>query len=1089
MSFPNIYTTKNTQNANFFSMGKVKGSYEFDSKAVNDLHKFVASGKASQYCFVERKTVYFKLLWDLDMSDKLFDRMEENKTDFDKFWKFVIEKMVSVLRIFIKGDDKTFQYIYSDREDIKHKLHLYFPNIVLNCSQAMALREKVIEKLAKNNTYKLTKADYESILDRCVFQANGLRILFQAKPGNRKSAYKINKEKSTVNIATDDKVQHLELTSIRTNNQTHNVEFNLSENDFAHITEIQEAKKVTQRRMVKEGKENEIDKEDLDVLLTTEYGMKFVESLANNLSMTRISTYDTWLKFIFLCRNYGWKDLAHKISKKDKTGYNEKAVNKRLRETATGNPITIASLIKWSKTDKPVEHEKIWQDRERDNLIMEKIICAETEKTFEDYADHTYEEKYVQVLDYNAHDTFIIKAATGTGKTETIIKTIRNIVKDDKNANSKLSITVLASRIVLAENIAGRFKARSADGDYTELNMNVYTDIENKSGLKNERRLIQTPDSLSHMIDDEGRVIYPDILFIDEIESLYNYVITSGTLKERRRLVFTILNAYIKNAKWVFLVDSNVTTKMCDYIKKLRGGKNVQVIFNRKKTNETTYHLVPNDADWMGRLVQYVNDGKKVYVGSDSKAMTDQLEERFKSYKKVKVYNSDTDDESKKALGDVNKVWKEYDIVICSPTILYGVDFNQKHFDYIFGFYQATIEASSVYQQLNRVRETTSKEAYVYIDKRFTSSHPMPTTAEKIQKYLFRYSECNMNIITQLSLDETEPCTLAENLFNELFIHFEIEKNKCTNDYIQQLATYLKEFGGKFYKLSPRPMSKEVKQKITQESKEIKIRVKTRINNTLIEKSKKRNEAKGLMNKQSKTTEEKTTLDANKLCTLLNLTELDENILEALGHKKNAETLVNSFTYFHVSKGDNIDNSVAVDAMKKSLIKSANELLWGSDGFLSTKEMYVLQNSKLSDEQIRWWSKNKKDVIRCFGRIRIGDSGKFSKAQLFNVVNIINERYFGGFVTETKPMLKQRMINGKRQGYRVSKIDNHKWIELFLNSKSQISVEVLNQLKPYSAVKCAYADLHKNRKETIGEMIAERMSNNFEDYIMVSDEE
>ena len=51
-------------------------------------------------------------------------------------------------------------------------------------------------------------------------------------------------------------------------------------------------------------------------LLECTMEFKFIDKLANNLSKNRIDSYNTWRDFVFLCGNYGWHYLAHKISKK-----------------------------------------------------------------------------------------------------------------------------------------------------------------------------------------------------------------------------------------------------------------------------------------------------------------------------------------------------------------------------------------------------------------------------------------------------------------------------------------------------------------------------------------------------------------------------------------------------------------------------------------------------------------------------------------------------------------------------------------------------------------------------------------------------
>ena len=36
------------------------------------------------------------------------------------------------------------------------------------------------------------------------------------------------------------------------------------------------------------------------------------------------------------------------------------------------------------------------------------------------------------------------------------------------------------------------------------------------------------------------------------------------------------------------------------------------------------------------------------------------------------------------------KFWSKYKIVIVSPKVVFGVDFNLEYFDYVYGFYKCT---------------------------------------------------------------------------------------------------------------------------------------------------------------------------------------------------------------------------------------------------------------------------------------------------------------------------------------------------------------------------------------------------------------
>ena len=64
-----------------------------------------------------------------------------------------------------------------------YKLHLYFPNIILDNKYGQTIRLKLIDYLKADNIYDLTDAQLNDIIDKCVFSQNSIKLLFQQKKG------------------------------------------------------------------------------------------------------------------------------------------------------------------------------------------------------------------------------------------------------------------------------------------------------------------------------------------------------------------------------------------------------------------------------------------------------------------------------------------------------------------------------------------------------------------------------------------------------------------------------------------------------------------------------------------------------------------------------------------------------------------------------------------------------------------------------------------------------------------------------------------------------------------------------------------
>lgn len=185
------------------------------------LYEYISKLKSSNdYCFVEVRTQYFKLFFDLDSDN---DNGFLNMNNYQDFWLYIISKIIISLKQYVKNkDENKFLYIYSDREDKINKLHLYFPNIIIDDLDGLAIRRLIIKQIKADNKYKLKDVFLEALIDSAVYKKCGIRILFQPKP-NESGYYKINVEKSTLTNIPTDKIEQLKLTSIRTNARQKNI--------------------------------------------------------------------------------------------------------------------------------------------------------------------------------------------------------------------------------------------------------------------------------------------------------------------------------------------------------------------------------------------------------------------------------------------------------------------------------------------------------------------------------------------------------------------------------------------------------------------------------------------------------------------------------------------------------------------------------------------------------------------------------------------------------------------------------------------------------------------------------------------------
>lgn len=1090
-------------NANYLSIGCLKnnvctknkngckteqckccGMFKFDQ---DTLYNYITDNyETSQYCFVERRTEYFMLFFDLDVAENI---IEENK--LAELFDFIIDNITKVLSYYIrmKNSKKELRYIYSDRNDKRNKLHIYFPNIILNKHHCMAIREKLIEYILKDNKFGvLGEISYRTIIDESVYKQSGLRLLFQKKP-HEKGYYGINFEKSTYKKLSANKYDQLVVTSVRCNNDCINVKLNMDDNEcelLANDTEIiMNNVNMSGDKKIKRQKINDninIGKHE-KLKLTVPIGM--VEELFKNLSKDRYSQFDSWIRIVLLCKNYGLYDLAHIISKYCMEKYNKVELDGILYSNGhCKNPITIGSLFEWSKKDNLEEHKKIISKYMVDGYYRE-LKCNRVDNLAGMKICESYSEKFAKSLEYDKYNVIILKSPLGSNKSGENIKAIVELV--EKYGYKK--ICCLASRVVLVGDLYERFNEPiygEKDNRPKKLKMEKYSDIYDKSELYKHDRLIQTPDSLIYMINN-GKIEIPDILFADEIESIFEYICMSDTLKNTRKLVFSIFIEYIKKAKHVLLADGNVSKHIVKYIKKIRSGNDtkMKLIYNKYSNDDNKYFFMKNEHEWNRQMDGHLMQGKKIFISTDSKDFSDRLYKYITTrYPKLmmRVYNADTDDEIKLNIGNVNDTWNKLDVIIISPSVLYGVNMSTVHFDYIYGYYQNTIMARSVYQQLRRVRYVKSKEVYLYLkDSYKKDTKYYVTEIKELARYVISNRKEFANMISNLESIYDDGFMLdLNNHFNYLYLFFLSERHKCNNNYIEELVYYITEYGGRVYQqiknnstsLEYKKCQDDLKDEITGE----------RIRAIMLA-YKDIDKYEQVRYKPAKTYHDRNIIFADYILETFGLEKINENFLKKIERGQNIDRFGRSVIYFANKKY--IDNYVKYRASidfpislenefkKINLIREFVKLFW-KNGLLDQSKIKAYSN------QIDPNDKDKLDALR-EKKIFIDTNKKLLKglfmslkqkvdpkneSQIIDWLDCILREYFGGFVYIDKAIRQRAQIGNQKIVFYPCVIKCCDYIELLINKDIHVfdksTISIVKNI--YGNVQCTFTNLHGKKK-------------------------
>ena len=326
----------------------------------------------------------------------------------------------------------------------------------------------------------------------------------------------------------------------------------------------------------------------------------------------------------------------------------------------------------------------------KENINLEDVIEKEGKDEMVFYG---FINKFV-----NEGGTYAIKSNMGTGKTQVLKKIIAKHFTEKR-------ILYLSHRQTFTQNIAGTFGEL---GFYNYMNGIV--------NLRHYDKLILQIDSIKHLLIDNTFVTF-DIIILDEIESLLSHF-SSITLGNNRLIICKIFEILIKKAKWILAMDADFNERSYYFLSNIK--EKPKIIYNEYKSINRKYIFTSNYEMRKHQVLEDIKSNKNVVIISLSRGTLDDLyEEIKKKCNKVIRYTSMTDDTQKEKLQDVNECWKNYQVVMYSPTIEAGVDFNIiGHFTRMYCFLSdGSCCPRSFLQMVGRIRNLGDNQIRCYSDR------------------------------------------------------------------------------------------------------------------------------------------------------------------------------------------------------------------------------------------------------------------------------------------------------------------------------------------------------------------------------------
>ena len=384
--------------------------------------------------------------------------------------------------------------------------------------------------------------------------------------------------------------------------------------------------------------------------------------------------------------------------------------------------------------------------------------------------------------DYKRCKTLLVKAPMKMGKT----KKLHDFITTQHPLNYGSRIIVISFRRSFTDEFYSKYK---------DLNFVTYGDID---GLVSEPRVIIQAESL-HRLNITADPI--DLLILDESESIIEQI-DSGLFTNFTRS-FAAFQWLLRTAGQVICMDALLGDRTYNVIKEIRGDEDIILQYNtHKNATNDVYKMTTNFGKWLAVLHDSLANGERIAIDSNSLKDAEVIKELISAkFPKLKIgmYSSKTYASIKKEhMSNVNHYWKQYDVLIKTPTISAGVSFEEAHFDRVFGFFIGiTCTTQTCIQMMGRVRNVGTKEYCIYVNPNGTLQ--LPIKRDIILLLLkIRHKLIMDNIdMSQLSFNYQDNGDLE--IYNSKYITLWLEnvvnKNLNRNNFYGMLMHFIKTSG------------------------------------------------------------------------------------------------------------------------------------------------------------------------------------------------------------------------------------------------------------------------------------------------------
>jgi len=401
-----------------------------------------------------------------------------------------------------------------------------------------------------------------------------------------------------------------------------------------------------------------------------------------------------------------------------------------------------------------------------------------------------------------------IRSAYGTGKTYALKHIISALEK--KGFKRFLWIT---HRRLFALDVQSRFP------DFA-----IYFDISKYADLNSESKLMISVESLYRLFNGNSENINErslntfykyNALIIDESESVISQMY-SPTHKRNKLDTFYDFKTFIMGmCKKIICLDADLDSKTMTL---MRDYKTLSINNRYRSADMKLYKIIYDDtkkftqheAYFINQIVEDLKAGKNIAIvvlgAKYGRSLRDNIISMMPSIKDHTLYHySDGSDEDMTILKEVNgkKGWASKRLLIYSPILGAGIDFNLEHFDRIYSYITASTDPANYLQLCNRIRKVKDNTIVCLLNKSMSKNIHVPLFDIDDAMAFYKYIDTSMAkrrrvviyedehiIKTEMSL--IDPLESHEKLYRDIgYYQILIELNKRKYNYVTTLNTML----------------------------------------------------------------------------------------------------------------------------------------------------------------------------------------------------------------------------------------------------------------------------------------------------------